>query len=73
VIGVELLQDKCGSQSSLKEFRRALREVIEADTLPDYKLAIDNDKSQVVICMRDAKKLALNMAIKIPIRGGLAQ
>ena len=72
-IGIELLQDKCGSQSSLKEFRRALREVIEADTLPDYKLAIDNDKSQVVICMRDAKKLALNMAIKIPIRGGLAQ
>ena len=50
-----------------------MREVIEADTLPDYKLAIDNDKSQVVICMRDAKKLALNMAIKIPIRGGLAQ
>jgi plasmid replication initiation protein len=73
VIGVELLQDKCGSQSSLKEFRRALREVIEADTLPDYKLAIDNDKSQVVICMRDAKKLALNMAMKISTRGVLAQ
>lgn len=61
VISIELLQDKCGSQSSLKEFRRALREVIEADTLPDYKLAIDSEKGQVVICTRDAKRLALSM------------
>ena len=73
VIGIELLQDKCGSQSSLKEFRRALREVIEADTLPDYKLSIDNDKSQIVICMRDAKKLALNMVMKGSTKRGLAQ
>jgi len=71
VIGIELLQNKCGSQSSSKEFRRALREVIEADTLPDYKLAIDSAKNQVVICTRDVKKLALNMAIKTSTQRGL--
>jgi plasmid replication initiation protein len=64
VIGIDLLQNKCGSQSSAKEFRRALREVIEADTLPDYKLAIDKDKNQVVICTRDAQRLALSMVQK---------
>jgi plasmid replication initiation protein len=61
VIGVELLQEKCGSTSTLNEFRRALREVIAADTLPDYKLTIDKEKDQVVISLRDAKKLALSM------------
>ena len=61
VIGIELLKDKCGSRSSAKEFNRALREIIEADTLPDYKLAIDKDKNQVVICTRDAQRLALSM------------
>ena len=66
VIGIELLQDKCGSQSSSKEFRRNLREIIEADTLPDYKLVIDSDKSQVVMYSRNVKKLALNTAVKIP-------
>lgn len=58
VIGVALLQEKCGSKSALFEFRRALREIIEADTLPDYRLTLNAEKDQVIIYTRDAAKLA---------------
>jgi plasmid replication initiation protein len=64
VIGLELLQDKCGSQSTLKEFRRSLRELILADTLPDYRMMLDDEKDQVVFYTRDPKKLALGLARK---------
>lgn len=40
-IGLELLQNKAGSKGSLKEFRRMVREIVEADTLPDYRLILD--------------------------------
>ncbi len=63
-ISVELLKDKCGSQSSLKEFRRSLRELIEADTLPDYRMSLDDKKGQVLFYTRDQKKLALSMTKK---------
>lgn len=53
VIGVELLKEKCGSQSSLKEFRRNLKEVIQADTLPDYRMNIDDKKDQVTFYRRN--------------------
>ena len=56
VIGLELLQEKCGSQSSLREFRRVMREIIAADTLPDYKLSLDDAKDQAVFVNRDARK-----------------
>ena len=52
VIGVELLQEKCGSQAALKEFRRALRELVKADRLPDYKLELDDDKDQAIFLRR---------------------
>jgi len=64
VIGVALLQEKCGSQSNIREFRRCLRELIEADTLPDYRMLLDDGKDQVLFYTRDAKKLALSMARK---------
>lgn len=64
VIGVELLQDKCGSKSSLKEFRRVLNELIDADTLPDYRMSLDTKKKQVTFYTRDQKKLALSMTKK---------
>lgn len=46
-IGLELLRDKCGSGSSLKEFRRLVGKIIEDDEqhahMPDYSFAFDND------------------------------
>lgn len=64
VIGVELLKNKCGSQSNIREFRRSLRELIQADSLPDYRMQMDNEKDQVVFYTRDPKKLALALAKK---------
>lgn len=61
VISVELLQEKCGSQSNLREFRRALRQIIQADALPDYQMLLDSEKDQVMFYTRDPKKLALSM------------
>lgn len=61
VIGLELLQEKCGSQSTLREFRRALREIIQVDTLPDYAMQLDDEKDQVIFYTRDPKKLVLSL------------
>lgn len=52
VIGLALLQEKCGSQSTLKEFRRSLRELILADTLPDYRMLLEEEKDQVIFYTR---------------------
>lgn len=54
VIGLELLQEKCGSQSSLREFRRSIKESIAADSLPDYKIELDEDKDQAIFYRRSA-------------------
>jgi plasmid replication initiation protein len=61
VISLELLQEKCGSKSALKEFRRTLRGIIQVDTLPDYRMLLDDEKDQVIVYQRDAKKLAKNL------------
>lgn len=63
MIGLELLQNKCGSKSALFEFRRALREIIKADTLPDYRMTLDDEKDQVIFYTRDAKKLAASTTL----------
>lgn len=55
-IGVELLCEKCGSKAELKEFRRAIKIIILADTLPDYRMALDSDKDQVLFYIKDTKK-----------------
>ena len=53
-ISVELLQEKCGSQGTIREFRRMVKEIVEHDLLPDYTLAPDWKKGQVV--MQNRKK-----------------
>lgn len=54
LIGVALLQEKCGSKSSIFEFRRALREIIKTDTLPDYRIVLDDKMDQVTVLKRSA-------------------
>lgn len=45
--GLELLRDKCGSGSTVKEFRRLLSKIIEDDDahdhMPDYQMTIEGD------------------------------
>jgi plasmid replication initiation protein len=65
-ISVELLQEKCGSKSALFEFRRTLREIVKADTLPDYRMMLDDKKDQVLFYSREARKLAFS-ALKKPL------
>jgi plasmid replication initiation protein len=64
VIGVALLQEKCGSKSNIREFRRSLREIIQADTLPDYRIKLDNKKDQVIFYSRDMLKLVQSSAVE---------
>lgn len=46
-VGIEKLQAKCGSQSTLKEFRRLLETIIrtdgEHDHMPDYRFELDGN------------------------------
>lgn len=42
-IGLELLLKKSGSKSSLKEFRRSIRHLVEHDHLPDYSVRLEED------------------------------
>jgi len=60
-IGVELLHEKCGSKAELKEFRRMLTSIIEADTLPDYRMVLHKDVDQVHFYTKNPKRLALKM------------
>lgn len=46
-IGLELLREKCGSNSSPREFRRQLVAIIKAHVLPEYLISYDRDKNQV--------------------------
>lgn len=52
VIGLELLRDKSGSKSNIKEFRRMVRAIEADDSLPEYRLVVgSNDK--VTFYVRD--------------------
>ena len=56
-IGLELLQEKAGSKSTLKEFRRAVRSIQTDDSLPEYRLLLTND-DKVRFYVRDGARLA---------------
>ena len=48
IISMALLYEKSGSQAGLKEFKRMLKDIAEADTIPDYKIVIDGERVLVV-------------------------
>lgn len=52
-ISLEKLQNKCGSASTLKEFRRLIGAIIEEDAahshLPDYSISIDTENDNMVV------------------------
>ena len=61
-VGLELLHKKCGSTDLLKRFRAAVKRVVLADSLPDYRLKYEPEGDQVIFYTKDAKKLAENLA-----------
>ena len=64
VIGLELLREKCGAQSHIRAFRSQVLEIIEVDTLPEYRMSYEREKDQVTFCTKDAQKLAMAGAEK---------
>lgn len=56
-IGLALLQEKAGSKGTLREFRRMVREIIKADTLPEYRIVLNDDEDTVTFHTKDAKRL----------------
>ena len=60
-IGLALLQEKAGSKGTLREFRRIVREIIDAGTLPDYRLALDGD-GMATFYTKDARRLVAGLA-----------
>lgn len=63
-IGLELLQEKTGSKSSLREFRRALREIEADDSLPDYRFVLSPD-DKVTFYARDPQRLVRGLAKRL--------
>lgn len=67
-IGLELLHEKCGSKAQLKEFRRMLLEIVNADTLPDYRMMLDKENDQVLFYQKDPKRFARGVLAKEVLR-----
>ncbi len=59
-IGLELLQAKAGSKSTLKEFRRAVRAIEADNSLPEYRLVLGDDDT-VTFHTRDAKRMLASL------------
>lgn len=59
-IGLPKLHLKCGSQSTLREFRRLIRNIVKQDAahqhLPDYGIALD-DENDMVLFHRRSRQL----------------
>ena len=52
-IGLDLLHQKTGATMVLKEFRRSLNSLCQADALPDYSIEYDRESDMVTFINRD--------------------
>jgi plasmid replication initiation protein len=62
-ISLELLHLKSGSTGKLKEFRRKLKIIGQADELPGYHIRFDEESDRVLFYTKDGKKLAQTLAL----------
>lgn len=56
VISLDLLLSKSGSKTTIKEFRRAIRNIESEDSLPEYRFVLDKE-DKVTFYTRDTKRL----------------
>jgi plasmid replication initiation protein len=61
-VGMELLHKKSGSADLLKRFRAAVKRIVLADSLPDYRLKYDPATDHVVFYSKDPKRLAESLS-----------
>lgn len=64
IIGLELLRDKSGSKSSLKEFRRMVQAIEADDGLPEYRAMLGHD-DKVTFYVRDDARLIRGIAKRV--------
>lgn len=62
-VGVELLKKKTGARSPLKRFRHEVKRIASSDILPDYRMAVDTDKDQIVFYNKKSPKAAKAQAM----------
>lgn len=69
-IGIELLQKKCGSSSTIREFRRLVGAIADEDVrsshMPDYAIHYDSEQGQVVFRSRRTVQVVMNSAVAPP-------
>jgi plasmid replication initiation protein len=49
---VKVLHEKCGSTAPLRNFRVAIKELADANDLPDYSVSLDSDADVVTFSRR---------------------
>lgn len=54
-VSLAVLHEKTGSTSNLREFRRALKSLVDSNELPDYRAAFDAKTDTVTFFSRDPK------------------
>ncbi|MBS2132081.1 replication initiator protein A (plasmid) [Burkholderia thailandensis] len=66
-IGLEKLHEKTGSAQELKYFRRDIVDMMMADRMPEFHVAIDDERAQVVFfrCDKENRKLDAGLAAQI--------
>lgn len=64
VIDLDLLREKAGSKSSLREFRRALREIEAENSLPDYRFNLGSD-DRVTFYTCDPQRLVRGLSKRV--------
>lgn len=63
-VDIDLLIEKIGFRRDRPNFRAELRQIIKADTLPDYYLALDNSKRPGVVVFYTRNAAALSKYIR---------
>lgn len=61
-IGLELLREKSGAQSHIRAFRNQVQEIIDADTLPEYRMIYSREADQVTFYTRNQQSLLASIA-----------
>ena len=58
-ISLPLLLEKTGSSQTLRRFKQEIKEIVERDPLPDYRMFLDESvkPNKLVIMTRDNAKL----------------
>ena len=69
-VSMAVLQKKCGSGSTLREFRRLVAAIAEEDAeyahMPDYRIRIDEERDQMVATGRGTVGPEMSERVKIP-------